>query len=159
MPRYQRRLLTCVRSATTYARSRNGLSCQRRATQQRSMFVRAMTGRSEWITSSRIFISPFGSDPPKRYGKGAAERINPARLSSRVCSGHGGPVLPRKWSAIARGFGIASPQALLRAGSFGRFEKRNRFFEGSEASERVTYASLRVVRVDSPKLQRPVNDR
>ena len=48
-----------------------------------------------------------------------------------------------------------SPQALLRAWSFGRFEKRNRFFEGSEASERVAHAGLRVVRVDRPKLRRP----
>jgi hypothetical protein len=27
------------------------------------------------FSASRVFISPFGSDPPKRYGKGAAERI------------------------------------------------------------------------------------
>src|SRR5260370_27842427 len=45
-----------LRSETTYARSRNGLSCQRRATQQRSMFVRAMTGRYEWITSITSLI-------------------------------------------------------------------------------------------------------
>ncbi len=54
------------------------------------------------VSASRNFILPFGSDPPKRYGKGAPERI--IRRGFPLGSA---PVtvvwFPGKWSAIARG--------------------------------------------------------
>ena len=47
---------------------------------------------------------------------------------------------------------VTSPNLVLIVDS----RNGNRFLQGSEASERVTHAGLRVVSVDHPKLSRPV---
>src|SRR6516164_70214 len=50
---------------------------------------------------------------------------------------------------------VTSPNLVLIVDS----RNGNRFLPGSEASERVTHAGLRVVSVDRPKLRRPVTFR